>query len=130
MSEFEKASTGAKMDFARDMSYGDYLGLDAILALNRARNWDEFNRALDRHAPRLVDGAGEAGLRRSLALLREEAGPLEAHRMQRLAAGAARTGSPLPAAYDRLFRLWFLSGVPAFAGVLAILWLMLNKPVM
>lgn len=31
MSEFEKASTGAKMDFARDMSYGDYLGLDAIL---------------------------------------------------------------------------------------------------
>ena len=32
MSSFEKASEGAKMDFAKDMSYGDYLGLDAILS--------------------------------------------------------------------------------------------------
>jgi tryptophan 2,3-dioxygenase len=31
MSGFEEASEGAKMDFAKDMSYGDYLGLDAIL---------------------------------------------------------------------------------------------------
>jgi tryptophan 2,3-dioxygenase len=31
MSDFGKASEGAKMDFAEDMSYGDYLGLDAIL---------------------------------------------------------------------------------------------------
>ena len=31
MSEFETASTGAKMDFAEDMSYGDYLRLDPIL---------------------------------------------------------------------------------------------------
>ncbi|SFE29322.1 tryptophan 2,3-dioxygenase [Sulfitobacter brevis] len=31
MSEFDKAAQGAKMDFAKDMSYGDYLGLDAIL---------------------------------------------------------------------------------------------------
>lgn len=31
MSEFDNASEGAKMDFARDMSYGDYLGLDGIL---------------------------------------------------------------------------------------------------
>ncbi|MEW9918500.1 tryptophan 2,3-dioxygenase [Marimonas sp. MJW-29] len=31
MSTFDTASEGAKMDFARDMSYGDYLGLDAIL---------------------------------------------------------------------------------------------------
>lgn len=31
MSEFEKAADGAKMDFAKDMSYGDYLGLDALL---------------------------------------------------------------------------------------------------
>ena len=31
MSHFDDASQGAKMDFARDMSYGDYLGLDAIL---------------------------------------------------------------------------------------------------
>ena len=32
MSDFDKASEGAKMDFAKDMSYGDYLGLDAILS--------------------------------------------------------------------------------------------------
>ncbi|WP_370401142.1 tryptophan 2,3-dioxygenase [Sulfitobacter sp. JB4-11] len=32
MSDFDQASKGAKMDFARDMSYGDYLGLDAILS--------------------------------------------------------------------------------------------------
>ncbi len=31
MSNFDSASEGAKMDFAKDMSYGDYLGLDAIL---------------------------------------------------------------------------------------------------
>jgi len=31
MSSFDSASEGAKMDFAKDMSYGDYLGLDAIL---------------------------------------------------------------------------------------------------
>lgn len=31
MSHFEEASDGAKMDFAKDMSYGDYLGLNAIL---------------------------------------------------------------------------------------------------
>ena len=32
MTHFDTASEGAKMDFARDMSYGDYLGLDAILS--------------------------------------------------------------------------------------------------
>lgn len=32
MSDFEKAASGAKMNFAKDMSYGDYLGLDAILS--------------------------------------------------------------------------------------------------
>jgi len=31
MSDFEKAAEGAKMDFSKDMSYGDYLGLDPIL---------------------------------------------------------------------------------------------------
>lgn len=31
MSDFDKASEGAKMDFSKDMSYGDYLGLDPIL---------------------------------------------------------------------------------------------------
>jgi len=32
MTHFDDASKGAKMDFAKDMSYGDYLGLDAILS--------------------------------------------------------------------------------------------------
>ncbi|WP_299414727.1 tryptophan 2,3-dioxygenase family protein [uncultured Sulfitobacter sp.] len=31
MSDFDKASDGAKMDFSKDMSYGDYLGLDEVL---------------------------------------------------------------------------------------------------
>ena len=33
MTRFEEASKGAKMDFARDKSYGDYLGLDKILTV-------------------------------------------------------------------------------------------------
>ena len=32
------------------------------------------------------------------------------------------------AAYDRLFRIWFACGWPAFAAMLAILWLMTAKP--
>ena len=31
MNSFDEASKGAKMDFAKDKSYGDYLGLDQIL---------------------------------------------------------------------------------------------------
>ncbi len=49
-------------------------------------------------------------------------------RMRRLAEGARDRGEPLPPAYHRLFRLWFAFGFPAFAAVLAILWLMLAKP--
>ncbi len=49
-------------------------------------------------------------------------------RMRNLARAARDTGQPLPDAYDRLFRLWFACGFPAFASVLAILWLMLTKP--
>tara|TARA_R110002072_G_scaffold121180_1_gene254629 strand:- start:3788 stop:4615 length:828 start_codon:yes stop_codon:yes gene_type:complete len=33
MSNFDEASKGAKMDFAKDKSYGDYLGLDQILTV-------------------------------------------------------------------------------------------------
>lgn len=49
-------------------------------------------------------------------------------RMRDLAAAAAAAGAPLPPAYRRLFRLWFAFGVPAFAAVLAIVWLMIAKP--
>jgi uncharacterized membrane protein len=49
-------------------------------------------------------------------------------RMRNLAAEAANRGEPLPAAYRRLFRIWLFLGFPAFASVLAILWLMLSRP--
>jgi uncharacterized membrane protein len=49
-------------------------------------------------------------------------------RMRDLAAQAARTGAPLPAAYHRLFRTWFAFGFPAFGAVLIIIWLMIARP--
>jgi uncharacterized membrane protein len=49
--------------------------------------------------------------------------------LRRLAEEAARTRSGLPARYDRLFRIWFACGIPAFAAVLAIIWLMIARPV-
>ena len=49
-------------------------------------------------------------------------------RMRDLAAAAVRDGRPLPAKYQRLFRLWFAFGFPAFAAVLAIFWLMIARP--
>ena len=49
-------------------------------------------------------------------------------RMRDLAAAAARDGAPLPADYHRLFGLWFAFGFPAFGAVLAIFWLMIQRP--
>jgi len=49
-------------------------------------------------------------------------------RMRDLAAAAAERGGALPAEYQRLFRLWFAFGFPAFGAVLAIIWLMIAKP--
>lgn len=49
-------------------------------------------------------------------------------RMRDLASAAARDGVPLPPAYHTLFRQWFVLGMPAFAAVLIIIWLMLAKP--
>jgi len=49
-------------------------------------------------------------------------------RMRDLATQAAATNSVLPDAYFRLWRLWFAFGFPAFAAVLAIIWLMVTKP--
>ncbi|MBU4237669.1 MAG: DUF2269 domain-containing protein, partial [Alphaproteobacteria bacterium] len=50
------------------------------------------------------------------------------YRMMKLAEQAAGQGAALPPAYHRLFRWWFALGWPAFAGVLAIYWLMVAKP--
>lgn len=49
-------------------------------------------------------------------------------RLRDLADAAAKAGHPLPERYHRLFRAWFVLGFPAFAAVLAIVWLMLAKP--
>ena len=50
-------------------------------------------------------------------------------KFRNLAREAVAAGAPLSQAYYRLFRLWFAFGFPAFAGVLAIIWLMVAKPV-
>jgi len=49
-------------------------------------------------------------------------------RMRDLARAAADAGQPLPAAYERLYRLWFAFGFPAFAAVIGTVWLMVAKP--
>jgi uncharacterized membrane protein len=51
-------------------------------------------------------------------------------RMRDLAAAAAAAGTPLPAAYHRLFRIWFAFGFPGFGAVLLIVWLMIAKPLL
>ena len=38
-------------------------------------------------------------------------------------------GTPLPRRYHKLFWTWFAFGFPAFAAVLGIFWLMLQRPV-
>jgi uncharacterized membrane protein len=50
-------------------------------------------------------------------------------RLRDLARTAADAGAPLPPSYHRLFRIWFLFGFPGFGAVLAILFLMIAKPV-
>ncbi len=49
-------------------------------------------------------------------------------RLRDLALAAADAGQPLPAAFHRLYRIWFGCGFPAFFAVLGIYWLMLTKP--
>jgi uncharacterized membrane protein len=49
--------------------------------------------------------------------------------MRDLARNAAQQGQPLPPRYFALYRRWFLFGIPGFGSVMAILWLMIAKPV-
>lgn len=51
-------------------------------------------------------------------------------RVRDLAVHAATGGTPLPPAYYRYMRVWFLLGWPAFAAMLAILGLMVFKGVL
>jgi len=41
---------------------------------------------------------------------------------------AVAKGKELSPKYQRLFRLWFACGIPAFASIVVILWLMLMRP--
>lgn len=49
-------------------------------------------------------------------------------RLRNLARQADVQGTELPAAYHRLWRIWFACGFPAFATVMTIVWLMLARP--
>ena len=49
-------------------------------------------------------------------------------RLKRLVTTALDTGTPLPHEYQRLFRLWFALGWPAFLGLVAVFFLMVMKP--
>lgn len=49
-------------------------------------------------------------------------------RLRQLAIAARDAGAALPAAYQKLYRIWFACGFPAFIGVLTIIWLMIAKP--
>ncbi len=50
--------------------------------------------------------------------------------MRNLATRAAQNDMALPAEYFRYYRWWFYLGWPAFAGVLAVFYLMVVKPAM
>lgn len=49
-------------------------------------------------------------------------------RLRELARNSAGRGEALPPAFDRLYRIWFAFGFPAFFAVLGIFWLMLTRP--
>ncbi|MDX8525414.1 DUF2269 domain-containing protein [Mesorhizobium sp. MSK_1335] len=49
-------------------------------------------------------------------------------RLRNMARQAAAEASALPPGFDRLYRIWFAFGFPAFLAVIAIFWLMLTKP--
>ncbi|GAA0392314.1 DUF2269 family protein [Brevundimonas terrae] len=49
--------------------------------------------------------------------------------LAKMAKRAQVEGEALPPRYFSLFRIWFILGWPAFAGVIGIYWLMVAKPV-
>lgn len=42
---------------------------------------------------------------------------------------SAQTGAPLTPRYMLLYRVWFACGIPAFLAIVALLWLMIVRPV-
>ena len=49
-------------------------------------------------------------------------------RLKRIAAECLKEGTELPAVYQKLFKIWFYMGFPAFFSVIAIFYLMIAKP--
>ena len=49
--------------------------------------------------------------------------------MRDLARKAVAQQQPLPPRYFKLFRRWFMFGIPGFGSVMIILWLMIAKPI-
>lgn len=49
-------------------------------------------------------------------------------RLKALVAHSQESGTPLPVAYRRLFRIWFLLGWPAFGALITVFYLMVAKP--
>jgi uncharacterized membrane protein len=49
-------------------------------------------------------------------------------RMRDMALAAAQADAPLPKPFDRYLRLWTALGVPAFAALVAVFYLMVAKP--
>lgn len=50
------------------------------------------------------------------------------YQMRDMARAAAEAGTPLPGRYGRLLRIWVALGVPAFASLVAVFYLMVAKP--
>jgi uncharacterized membrane protein len=49
-------------------------------------------------------------------------------RLRDLAGEALASGDALPAAAQRVYRIWFALGWPAFAALVVVFWLMVNRP--
>ena len=49
-------------------------------------------------------------------------------RLKQIVTASRAADVPLPREYDRLFRLWFVLGWPAFLGLVAVFFLMVIKP--
>jgi uncharacterized membrane protein len=49
-------------------------------------------------------------------------------RLERIVAASLAAHVPLPREYNRLFRLWFALGWPAFLGLVAVFFLMVIRP--
>lgn len=50
-------------------------------------------------------------------------------KMREEARTSAQSGTPLTPRYMRLYRIWFACGIPAFLAIVALLWLMIVRPV-